>query len=168
METLLTYRDNRLIISPAHPFAIIGERINPTRRKKLAESMASGDFSVVQEDARRQLEAGAHILDVNAGVPGADEPELLRGAVQAVMEVSNVPLCFDSGQPGCIEAVLQIYPGKALINSTTAEAAMMERVLPLVKRYNAAVIGVITDEAGLPATPEERLAVALQISQPGG
>jgi 5-methyltetrahydrofolate--homocysteine methyltransferase len=160
METKLTLNDHEVVISPNGPFTIIGERINPTRRKKLAESMAQGDFSVVQEDARRQVESGAHVLDVNAGIPGGDEPALLRGAVEAVIEVADVPLCIDTANPEALEAALAIYPGKALVNSTTAEESMMQLVLPLVKKYNAAVIGVITDEDGIPATPEARLAAA--------
>lgn len=163
METRLTYKDNVAVISPDTPFAIIGERINPTRRKKLAESMAQGDFSVVQEDARKQVAAGAQILDVNAGIPGADEPALLRGAALAVMEVAQVPLCFDSANPDALKAALEVYPGKALINSTTAEEIMLEKVMPLAKEYGAAVIGVITDENGIPATPQARLAVARKL-----
>jgi 5-methyltetrahydrofolate--homocysteine methyltransferase len=163
METKLTYKDHTVVISPENPFTIIGERINPTRRKKLAETMAQGDFSVVQEDARKQVEAGAHVLDVNAGIPGADEPALLRGAAQAVMEAVSVPLCFDTANPDALKAALEVYPGKALINSTTAEEHMMARVFPLAKQYNAAVIGVITDESGVPATPEARLQVARKL-----
>jgi 5-methyltetrahydrofolate--homocysteine methyltransferase len=163
METQLALKDHKVVISPQRPFVIIGERINPTRRKKLAESMAQGDFSLVQEDARKQVEAGAHVLDVNAGVPGADEPVLLRGAVQAVMQVAEVPLCIDTANPDALEAALSVYPGKALINSTTAEESMMGRVFPLAKRYGAAVIGVITDESGVPATPEARLQVARRL-----
>ena len=163
METRLIFKDKAVVISPDQPFAVIGERINPTRRKKLAESMALGDFSIVQEDARKQVEAGAKILDVNAGIPGADEPALLRGAVQAVMEVAQVPLCFDSANPEALRAALDVYPGKALINSTTAEESMMGVVLPLAKQYGAAVIWVITDENGIPATPEARLGVARKL-----
>jgi 5-methyltetrahydrofolate--homocysteine methyltransferase len=163
METKLTNKDRTVIISPEHPFVMIGERINPTRRKKLAATMAEGDFSVALEDAQRQLEAGAQVLDVNAGVPGADEPALMLGLVRAIMEVTDAPLCIDSANPDALEAALQIYPGKALINSTTAEASMMDRVLPLVKKYNAAVIGVITDESGIPATAEDRLGVARKL-----
>jgi 5-methyltetrahydrofolate--homocysteine methyltransferase len=163
METRLTLNNHTVVISPERPFAIIGERINPTRRKKLAESMAQGNFSVAQEDARKQVEAGAQILDVNAGIPGADEPALLRGAVQAVMEVVQVPLCIDTANPDALKAALEVYPGKALINSTTAEEEMMARVLPLAKQFGAAVIGVITDENGVPATPEDRLAVARKL-----
>lgn len=163
METRLTLNQREIIIGPERPFMIIGERINPTRRKKLAESMARGDFSVVQEDALKQVEAGAHILDVNAGIPGGDEPALLRGAVKAVLEVVQAPLCIDTANPDALQAALEVYPGKALINSTTAEAEMMDRVFPLAKKYNAAVIGVITDESGVPATPEARLEVATKL-----
>jgi 5-methyltetrahydrofolate--homocysteine methyltransferase len=163
MQTRLSYQDREVLIGPDQPFVIIGERINPTRRKKLAESMSRGDFSVVQEDARSQVEAGAQVLDVNAGIPGGDEPALLRGATQAVMQVAGVPLCFDTANPDALEAALSIYPGKALINSTTAEEAMMGRVLPLAKKYNAAVIGVITDENGIPPTPEARLETARKL-----
>jgi 5-methyltetrahydrofolate--homocysteine methyltransferase len=163
METKLSINDSEVVISPSHPFRIIGERINPTRRKKLAASMAEGDFSIVQEDARRQVDAGAHILDVNAGVPGADEPSLLRGAVQAVLEVVDVPLCIDTANPEALEAALDVYPGKALINSTTAEEEMMASVLPLARKYGAAVIGVITDDDGIPPTAKARLEAARKL-----
>src|SRR5512133_2079947 len=103
METKLTLNNKSVVIGPDRPFVILGERINPTRRKKLAETMANGDFSVVQEDARKQVEAGAQVLDVNAGIPGADEPALLRGAVQAVMEVVDVPLCIDTANPDALQ-----------------------------------------------------------------
>jgi len=168
MQTIVTKKEKKVIIAPEQPFVIIGERINPTRRKKLAESMASGDFSLVQQDALKQIEAGAHVLDVNAGIPGGDEPALLSGAVKAVMEVSDAPLCFDTANPDALEAALKIYPGKALINSTTAEAAMMERVFPLAKQYGAAVIGVITDESGVPATAGDRLRVAEKLVKRAG
>jgi 5-methyltetrahydrofolate--homocysteine methyltransferase len=168
METRLSFKDKQVIISPERPFTIIGERINPTRRKKLAETMAQGDFSVVLEDARKQLEAGAHVLDVNAGVPGADEPALLRGAVQALIEFAQAPLCLDTASPEALRAALEVYPGKALINSTTAEESMMQRVFPLAKQFGAAVIGVITDENGIPPTPEARLAVARKLVQRAG
>jgi 5-methyltetrahydrofolate--homocysteine methyltransferase len=168
METRLTLKDRVVIISPDKPFTIIGERINPTRRKKLAETMSQGDFSIVQEDARVQVEAGAHILDVNAGIPGGDEPALLSGAVKAVMEVVDVPLCIDTANPDALKSALEVYPGKALINSTTAEESMMARVFPLAKQYGAAVIGVITDENGVPPTPEARLEVARKLIKRAG
>jgi 5-methyltetrahydrofolate--homocysteine methyltransferase len=168
METKLTFKNKEVVISPERPFTIIGERINPTRRKKLAETMAQGDFSVALEDARKQIEAGAQVLDVNAGIPGADEPALLRGAVQAVMEFAQTPLCIDTANPDALKAALEVYPGKALINSTTAEESMMARVFPLARQYGAAVIGVITDESGVPPTPEARLAVARKLIQRAG
>jgi len=163
METEITYKDNKVLVGPEHPFVIIGERINPTRRKKLAESIKSGDFSLVQQDARNQVDAGAQILDVNAGIPGGDEPLLLRSAVEAVLQVVEVPICIDTADPEALRAALEIYPGRALINSTTAEEQMMARVFPLAKKYNAAVIGVITDESGIPATPLERLEAAQKL-----
>lgn len=168
METTLTFKEKTVTISPNHPFVMIGERINPTRRKKLAASMAEGDFSMVQEDARAQVAAGAQVLDVNAGIPGADEPALLRSAAQAMMEVVDVPLCFDSANPNALAAALEVYPGKALINSTTAEERMMDTVLPLAKQYGAAVIGVITDDKGVPSTPQERLKVAEKLLKRAG
>jgi len=168
METKLSLKEKTVIISPNHPFVMIGERINPTRRKKLAATIEQGDFSMVQEDARAQVEAGAQVLDVNAGIPGADEPALLRGAAQAVMDVVNVPLCFDSANPDALAAALEVYPGKALINSTTAEEKMMQTVFPLAKQYGAVVIGVITDDKGVPATPADRLRVAEKLIKRAG
>ncbi len=168
METHLTSKNRSVIISPDRPFTIIGERINPTRRKRLAETMSQGDFSVVQEDALKQVEAGAHVLDVNAGIPGGDEPTLLRNAVKAVLETVDAPLCIDTANPDALRAALEIYPGKALINSTTAEEKMMERVFPLAKQHEAVVIGVITDENGVPPTPEARLQVAAKLIERAG
>ncbi len=168
METRLSINEKSVIVSPAHPFVMIGERINPTRRKKLAASIVEGDFLLVQEDARAQVQAGAQVLDVNAGVPGADEPTLLRSVAQAVLDVVNVPLCFDSANPDALAAALSVYPGKALINSTTAEERMLDKVLPLAKQYGAAVIGVITDDKGIPATPMDRLRVAEKLIKRAG
>jgi 5-methyltetrahydrofolate--homocysteine methyltransferase len=168
METKLSLKEKTVTISPNHPFVMIGERINPTRRKKLAATIEQGDFSMVQEDARAQVEAGAQVLDVNAGIPGADEPALLRGAAQAVMEVVNVPLCFDSANPDALAAALAVYPGKALINSTTAEEKMMQTVFPLAKQYGASVIGVITDHKGVPASSADRLRVAEKLIKRAG
>jgi 5-methyltetrahydrofolate--homocysteine methyltransferase len=163
METRLTNKERTVIISAERPFTIIGERINPTRRKKLAETMAQGDFSIAVEDARKQVEAGAQVLDINAGIPGGDEPVLLRGVVQAVLQAVDVPLCIDTANPEALRAALEVYPGKALINSTTAEEGMLERVFPLAKQFGAAVIGVITDENGIPPTPQARLEVARKL-----
>ena len=163
METVLSSKTKTVVISSEKPFVIIGERINPTGRKKLAEEMAAGDFSRVRADALAQVEAGAAVLDVNSGVPGADEPAIMRQAVQVAMETVDVPLCFDSPNPAALEAALSIYSGKALINSTTGEEAALARVLPLAKKYGAAVIGLCNDEHGISQDPQARLAVARQI-----
>lgn len=165
METHLSSKTRQIVIGSEHPFVIIGERINPTRRKSLLESLARGDFSVALEDARKQIAAGAHVLDVNAGVPGADEPKLLQDLVRALVQEVDVPLCFDSANPAALEAALAVYEGKPLINSTTGEEKMLNAVLPLAAKYRAAVIGVVTDDSGVPATPEARLAVARKIVQ---
>ncbi len=165
METHLSSRTKHVIIGPEHPFVIIGERINPTRRKSLLESLARGDFSVALEEAQKQIAAGAHVLDVNAGVPDADEPKLLQDLVRALVQVVDAPLCFDSANPAALQAALSVYEGKALINSTTGEEKMLNAVLPLAAKYRAAIIGVVTDDAGVPATPEARLGVARKIVQ---
>ena len=163
METILSSKTKTVVISPDKPFVVIGERINPTGRKKLAEEIAAGDFSRVRSDALAQIEAGAHVLDVNSGVPGADEPAIMRQAVQMVMETVDAPLCFDSPNPAALEAALAIYSGKALINSTTGEDAALERVLPLAKKYGAAFIGLCNDDHGISQDPLVRLEVARKI-----
>jgi 5-methyltetrahydrofolate--homocysteine methyltransferase len=144
---------------------MIGERINPTRRKKLSETLAAGNFSVALQDARAQIAAGAQVLDVNAGVPGADEPKLLADLTRALVAEVDTPLCFDSANPAALEAALLVYKGKALINSTTGEEKSLNAVLPLAGRYHAAVIAVLSDDTGIPASPEARLAVARKIVQ---
>ncbi len=163
METILSSKTKTMVISPDNPFVIIGERINPTGRKKLAEEMAAGNFTRVAADAVAQVAAGAQVLDVNSGVPGADEPAVMRQAVQTVMEAVQVPLCFDSPNPTALEAALSIYSGKALINSTTGESEALERVLPLAKKYNAAVICLVNDERGPIQDPQARLEIARKI-----
>ncbi|MCL5994959.1 MAG: dihydropteroate synthase [Chloroflexi bacterium] len=165
METQLTSGKQQVIISPDQPFVIIGERINPTRRKKLSETLAAGNFSVALEDARSQVAAGAQVLDVNAGVPGADEPKLLADLTRALMAQMDVSLCFDSANPAALEAALSVYTGKALLNSTTGEEKSLNTVLPLAAKYHAAVIAVLSDDSGIPPTPEARLAVARKIVQ---
>ncbi len=165
METRLASNKREVVISPEAPFVIIGERINPTRRKALLESLAAEDFSVALQDAHSQVAAGAQVLDVNAGVPGADEPKLLGELTRALVQAVDTPLCFDSANPAALQAALSLYQGKALINSTTGEDKLLNSVLPLAAKYHAAVIGVITDENGIPPTPEARLAVARKIVQ---
>ncbi len=163
METTLASKSKTVVISPDRPFVIIGERINPTGRKKLAEELAAGNFARVRTDALAQVEAGAHVLDVNSGVPGADEPAIMRRAVQMVMDTVDVPLSFDSPNPAALEAALATYTGKAIINSTTGEEEALQRVLPLAKKYGAAVIALCNDERGPVPDPQVRLEIARKI-----
>jgi len=142
---------------------IIGERINPTGRKVLAAEMKDGVMDRVRADAQAQVAAGAHMLDVNAGIPAVDEPALLIAAIKAVAEVTDVPICIDSSIIEALEAGLSAYQGKALVNSVTAEEERMERILPLVKKHGAAVIGMANDETGISMVPAERLALARRI-----
>lgn len=163
METVLGSPTKRVVIGPEHPFVVIGERINPTGRKAFADELLAGNLDRVREDAARQVEAGAPVLDVNAGVPGADEVDLLVRMVQAVMETTDAPLCIDSATDAALEAALDAYEGKALVNSVTGEDERLERVLPLVKGHGAAVIGMANDERGISMVPEERLRAARKI-----
>jgi len=148
---------------PGEPTAVIGERINPTGKAKLAAALQARDYSLVASAAKRQAAAGAHVLDVNVGAPGVDEPDALARAVETAMSVSDLPLCVDSANPAAIEAGLRAYRGKALINSVTGERHSLEVILPLVKTYGAAIIGMTQDDGGIPSTAEERLAIARRI-----
>ena len=139
---------------------IIGERINPTGRKSLLRELKEGKFDIVRKDAVAQVEAGAKIIDVNAGVPGVDEGPILRDMMYAIMEVTDVPLCFDTADDIALESALSIYEGKALINSVNGEQARLESILPLVKEYDASVIALCMDDDGIPPTAEDRLKVA--------
>ena len=163
METVVTSPTRQVRIGPDHPFVIIGERINPTGRARLAAEMAAGDFARVRRDAEAQVAAGAHMLDVNAGIPLADEPAILAEAIRQVQSVVEVPLSIDSSVVAALEAGLAAYRGKPLVNSVTGETERLEQVLPLVKRYGAAVIGIANDETGISEDPEIRLAVARRI-----
>ena len=163
METRLSSRGREVVISGDSPFVIIGERINPTGRKVLAAEMKAGRMDRVKADAIAQAAAGAHMLDVNAGIPAIDEPALLVATIKAVSEVSNLPICIDSSVMEALEAALAAYEGKALVNSVTAEDERMDRILPLVKKHGAAVIGMANDETGISMVPAERLAIARRI-----
>ncbi|TMF46611.1 MAG: methyltetrahydrofolate cobalamin methyltransferase [Chloroflexi bacterium] len=163
MDTILRSRSREVVISIDRPFVIIGERINPTGRKVLAAEMKEGRMDRVRADAIAQAAAGAHMLDVNAGIPAADEPALLVAAIKAVGEVSDLPVCIDSSVLEALEAGLVAYDGKALVNSVTAEDERMDRILPLVKKHGAAVIAMANDETGISMVPEERLAIARRI-----
>ncbi|NWF71053.1 MAG: dihydropteroate synthase [Chloroflexi bacterium] len=163
METLLTSPTQTVHIGAAHPFVVIGERINPTGRKTMAEQIAAGDFRQVLADAHAQVTAGAQMLDVNAGIPMVDEPALLAEIVRLVQQAVPVPLSIDSSVVAALEAGLKAYRGKALVNSVTGEDERLEAVLPLVKQYHAAVIGIANDQSGISHDPEVRFAVAKKI-----
>jgi 5-methyltetrahydrofolate--homocysteine methyltransferase len=163
VDTVLRSKTKTVVIGREQPFVIIGERINPSGRKKLGEEMASGDFSRVRRDAETQAAAGAQMLDVNAGVPIADEAELLVSAIRAVREVTDAPLSIDSSVVEALEAALAVYEGKPLVNSVTGEDERLERILPLVKKYSAAVIGMANDETGISSDPDYRLGIARKI-----
>ena len=150
------------------PTVIIGERINPTGRKVVLQALKEGNFDIVRNDAITLVAAGATILDVNAGVPGADEVALLQQVMRTVMEVTDVPLCIDTANPAALSAALAAYNGKALVNSVNGEERSLSAVLPLVKEHGAAVIGLCMDDNGIPATPEARLAVAARIIERAG
>ena len=158
METVVSSKTKTVLIGPDHPFVIIGERINPTGRKRLSAELAQFRFETVEALAVTQVEAGARMLDVNAGVPLADEPAILAQAIQRIQQVTDVPLSIDSSIVAALKAGLEAYEGKALVNSVTAEDERLESVLPLVKKHSAAVIGICNDETGISEDPEERLA----------
>ena len=162
-DTIISSATKEVVIGFDRPFVIIGERINPTGRKILAAEMTAGDFTRVEADARAQVEAGAHMLDVNAGIPLADEPAILARAIQLVQSITDVPLCIDSSIVAALEAGLAVYKGKALVNSVTGEDERLEAVLPLVKKYGAAVIAISNDETGISEDPDVRYAVAKKI-----
>jgi 5-methyltetrahydrofolate--homocysteine methyltransferase len=162
-HTLISSATRDVVIGFDRPFVMIGERINPTGRKLLAEEMVNGDFSRVEADALAQVAAGAQMLDVNAGIPLADEPALLARAVQLVQAITDVPLSIDSSIVAALEAGLSVYQGKALVNSVTGEDEQMERVLPLVAKYGAAVVAISNDETGISEDPDVRFEVARKI-----
>ncbi len=163
MDTVLRSPQQTVIIGPNRPFAIIGERINPTGRKMLAAEMAAGDFSRVIADAKAQVEAGAHVLDVNSGVPLTDEAEIMAEAIRLVQATVDVPVCIDSSVQAALAAGLKAATGKPLVNSVTGEDERLEAVLPLVAERGAAVIGISNDETGISYDPRERLKIARKI-----
>src|SRR5579859_2860720 len=162
-DTVVSSATREVVIGFDRPFVMIGERINPTGRKILAAEMAAGDFSRVESDARAQILAGAHMLDVNAGIPLADEPAILAKAVQLVQSITDVPLSIDSADVAALEAGLAVYQGKALVNSVTGEEERLESVLPLVKKYGAAVIALVIDRTGISEDPDARFGIAKKI-----
>lgn len=168
LTTLVSSKTKKVEINRSKSTVIIGERINPTGRKLMLKALQAGDFNMVRTDAISQVEAGAKMLDVNAGVPGADEPALLKQLISTVMEVTDVPLCIDTADPKALEAALKFYEGKALVNSVNGEERSLSVMLPLVKEYGAAVISLCMDEQGIPATAEDRFKVATKIIERAG
>jgi 5-methyltetrahydrofolate--homocysteine methyltransferase len=164
-ETVISSATKEVVIGFDRPFVVIGERINPTGRKLLAAEMRAGDFSRVEADALAQVAAGAQLLDVNAGIPLADEPALLARAVTLVQSLTDVPLSIDSSVLEALEAGLAVYQGKALLNSVTGEEERMERVLPLVKKHGAAVVAICNDDTGISTDIDVRFEVAKKIVQ---
>ncbi|MCY4035062.1 MAG: methyltetrahydrofolate cobalamin methyltransferase [Hyphomicrobiales bacterium] len=162
-ETIVSSQSKEVIIGFEYPFCIIGERINPTGRKRLAEEMREGNYATVEADALAQVEAGANMLDVNAGIPLADEPRILAECIQLVQTLTDVPISIDSSIIEALEAGLSVYKGRPLVNSVTGEDEVMERVLPLVKKYDAAVVAISNDETGISEDPDVRFDVAKKI-----
>ncbi|HEY7620562.1 MAG TPA: dihydropteroate synthase [Solirubrobacteraceae bacterium] len=168
MHTTLRSRTSTVVIGHDQPFCVIGERINPTGRKRFAEELRGGDLSTVGADALAQVQAGADMLDINAGIPLVDEAELLKDMLRAACEHVDVPICIDSSVIEALEAGLSVYEGKPLVNSVTGEDERLEEILPLVARHGAAVIGLANDETGIPETPQQRLEIARKIVSAAG
>ena len=162
-RTVLSSATKEIVIGFDAPFCVIGERINPTGRKLLAEEMANGNYDRVQSDAIAQIEAGATMLDVNAGIPLANEPKILAESIKLIQSFTDIPLSIDSSIVEALEAGLAVYQGKALVNSVTGEEERLEVVLPLVKKYGAAVVAISNDETGISEDPNERFKVAKKI-----
>ena len=158
--TVIGSATREVVLGPDRPFVVIGERINPTGRKQLAAEMAAGDFTRVRADAVAQVQAGAAMLDVNAGIPLSDEPAILAETIRQVGSVTDVPLSIDSSIVAALDAGLAAYEGKPLVNSVTAEADRLELVLPLVARYGAAVVAITNDENGISEDPDVRFELA--------
>jgi 5-methyltetrahydrofolate--homocysteine methyltransferase len=163
METKVSSPSKEVIIGDNQPTVLIGERINPTGKKKLAEALKAGDLEIVRKEALAQTQTGADIIDVNVGVFGIDEAALLPKAVQAVMKTVDTPLCIDSSNPDALEAALKVYKGKPLVHSVSGEEHSLKRILPLIKKHGAAVIGLVQDDEGIPKDAEGRVRIAHKI-----
>lgn len=163
MITILKSEKKEVKIGLDRPFVMVGEKINPTGHKKLAAALTEGNYDYVREIALRQVAWGADVLDVNVGVPGIDEPVIIKKVIELVVSVTDVPLCIDSGNPDVLRTGLAAAPGKPLVNSVSGEEGRLASVLPLVKDRGAAVIGLTMDDHGIPKSAEERVAVAEKI-----
>ena len=162
-ETVVSSASKEVVIGIERPFTVIGERINPSGRKLLADEMKEGDYSRVASDAIAQVAAGAHMLDVNAGIPLADEQRILAEVIQLVQNLTDVPLSIDSSIVAALQAGLEVYQGKALVNSVTGEEERLESVLPLVKKHGAAVVAISNDETGISEDPDIRFLSLIHI-----
>ena len=162
-KTLVSSATKEVLIGFDQPFVMIGARINPTGRKLLSEEMSKGDFSRVEQETLAQVAAGAQMLDVNAGIPLADEPKILADTIKLVQSLTDVPLSIDSSIVAALQAGLEVYQGKALLNSVTGEEERLEAVLPIVKKYGCAVVAISNDETGISEDPDVRFAVAKKI-----
>lgn len=163
METRISSATKQVVIGDEQPTVLIGERINPSGKKKMSEALKAGNLEIISQEALAQIEVGADIIDVNVNAMGVDEVTMLPQAVQAVMDTVDVPLCLDSPNPKALEAVLKVYKGKPIINSVSGEERSLEQILPLVKEYGAAVIGLTQDNDGIPMGSERRVAIAHKI-----
>ncbi len=163
METHVSSSSKEVIIGHEKPTILIGERINPSGRKKFAASLEAGHMSLVREEAIAQVQAGADIIDVNVGAPGINEVEILPQAVKVVMDAVDAPLSLDSDNPEALAAALKVYQGKPLINSVNGQESSLKEVLPLVKEYNAAVVALLMDDDGIPTETDRRLEIAYKI-----
>jgi len=163
MAAVITHKNRKIEFGEGLPTVIIGERINPTEKKRLAHDLSKGKFDVLIQEALSQKKAGADILDVNVAAPGADETILLPKAVSKVLEVSGLPVCIDSSNPEALKKALEVYPYKALVNSVTGQEKSLKAVLPLVKKFGASVVGLIMDDKGIPKTVDKRFEVAKRI-----
>ena len=163
MHTIVKSATKSLTIGHDQPFCIIGERINPTGRKKFQEQLRAGDLSAIKKDVADQVAGGCDMLDVNMGVPLTDEPVLLANAIKLIQTLTDLPICIDSSIIEALQSGLEAYEGKALVNSVTGEDERMEIVLPLIKRHGAAIIALPNDETGIPATVDERLIITEKI-----
>ena len=162
-ETVLRSATKEVVLASNRPFGIIGERINPTGRKVLQEQLRAGDLSLIEKDVHAQVAGGADILDINMGVPLTDEAELLVKAIQLVQSLTDLPICIDSSVVEALEAGLSVYQGRALVNSVTAEDERLEAILPLVKKYNAAIIALPNDADEIPMEADKRLVLTEKI-----
>ncbi|ATW27710.1 dihydropteroate synthase [Candidatus Formimonas warabiya] len=163
MKTILSGTQVTVEVAPENPTVVIGERVNPTRKKELTVALREGRFDLVEKEAVLQKEEGADVIDVNVGAPGVDEVTVLPQVVKLVAEVTGLPISIDSSNPSAIEAALKVCPGKPLINSVSGEARSLEKVLPLIKEYGAAVIGLCMDDSGISSEPGKRVDIAKRI-----